>query len=543
MHPSDSKICIVAASLSVSSNDSGTGNHAWQLARLCLEHFGSLTLLYTGPSWSRRPDLEKSLTLAGARFVFLEDVPREPHEKNQWGIIDQSSAVCDFLKKESHTHIVFQDRRGIGFRTMQARRMAGEFENSVLILCVLGPSVYSLEKRQAWSRWPVVDSLADWCGRYSCEHADFVAFADAEVKNWMEGREWAAAKRTAVLPVLDISLEASRQKWIDLLSENPPPPRLGQIRAEIAANPPLVSVIIPHFNYGKYLPAALASIAASTYPNFEVFVVDDASTDELSLRVFREMRELYAGPKYAFISLQKNAGVAAARNHAATLACGEYLVFFDSDNIAGSGMLQFFVEGILYSGVDCCTCFYQAFENTAESNSGAALAWTATPIGPVLEIGWMENVFGDTNSIVKRGVFESLGGFRSECQPVEDFDFFLRACFAGWKLDVVPRFLFWYRDNHGGLRHNANRYNRYHTVLSAYTSGLPAFQQRIFKQIAYPLARIAGYPPQRWRWHDLSSDRTAPEDATPCRFAYSLLKQIEQYVRKRYFKRKKKQTG
>ncbi|MDD5262153.1 MAG: glycosyltransferase family A protein [Methylacidiphilales bacterium] len=542
MNPSAPQICIVAASLSASPNDEGAGGHALQLARLCLEHFGSLTVLYTGPRWDRQPGLEKSLTDAGARFVFLEDVPREPHENDQWGIIDQSSAVCDFLKTENHSHIVFQDQRGPGFRAIQARRIAGEFENSVLILCILAPSEYSLEKQEAWSRWPVVDALAGWCERYACEHADFVAFAGTEVRDWVTGREWVVAPKAALMPVPSDSLEASRQKWIDLFSERPPAARLEKIRAEIAANPPLVSVIIPYFNYGKYLPTALASIAASTYPNFEVFVVDDASTDEFSRRIFREMRELYDGPKYAFISRRENGGVAAVRNHAAALARGEYLVFFDSDNIADPGMLQSFVEGIIHGGVDCCTCYYKTFSNTTISDPETALAWVSTPIGAALEIGWMENVCGDANSIVRRDVFESIKGFRSECEPVEDFDFFLRVCFAGRKVDVVPRFLFWYRDNHGGLRHNANRYKRYHTILSTYTSGLPAFHQRIFKQIAYPLARLAGYPPQRWRWHDLPSDRTGPKDISPARFAYSLLKQIEQYVRKRYFKRAKNQS-
>jgi glycosyltransferase involved in cell wall biosynthesis len=85
-----------------------------------------------------------------------------------------------------------------------------------------------------------------------------------------------------------------------------------------------VSVIIPCYNHGRYLPEALASVWAQDYPAVEIIVVDDGSTDDT-----RTVAQRYASVRYYY---QPNQGPSAARNMGIAHSRGEYLVFLDADD-------------------------------------------------------------------------------------------------------------------------------------------------------------------------------------------------------------------
>jgi GT2 family glycosyltransferase len=87
--------------------------------------------------------------------------------------------------------------------------------------------------------------------------------------------------------------------------------------------PPLVSVIVPNYNYARTLPLCLASVRAQTYPNIELIVVDDRSTDD-SVRIAH-------GYGADVTVTDTNIGAPAARNVGATRAKGDILFFLDSD--------------------------------------------------------------------------------------------------------------------------------------------------------------------------------------------------------------------
>ncbi|MDD5262128.1 MAG: glycosyltransferase [Methylacidiphilales bacterium] len=547
MNANEPQICLVAGSLQEPSGCNPAGGHFLRLARLCRTRFGSVTVLYTGPDAGLRASIERSLSSSGIHLVRLERLPLEPHDKAYWGFINQSLAVYDFLKKQDYTHVLFQEHRGIGFRSVQARRMAGDFQNTLLMLAIFDPSERSLEAGETWPRWPIPAALASWCERYVCEHADLVVFGSDEIKRRMVENQWPVPTDNRVLPFFTDRLKSQanlkcnrpeldplEQEWLELFKKQAAPTNKHDvIRSKIALNPPLVSVVIAHYNHGRYLPETLASLEKSAYPNFEVIVVDDGSTDGFSLRVFHELQEQYPAPRYTFIAKSKNQGIGASRNHGAALAKGDYLVFVDADNIVLPEMLESFIEGIELSGVDCCTCFYKAFEDRPDP---LRIPWVVTPAGQAMEAGWVEDVFGDANCIVRRQVFLALQGFPEVLLLAEDWEFFINLSRSGYKLDVIPRFLFWYRDNPTGCRRSGSRYQKYKAILDAYASGLPEFYRRILKQIAYPLASDSGYPPQRWLWHELE-ENLKMEHRSLVQFTYFIIKQIEQFVRRKYLYR------
>ncbi len=89
---------------------------------------------------------------------------------------------------------------------------------------------------------------------------------------------------------------------------------------------PLVSIIIPCFNYGRYLRDAIESVISQGYPHKEIIVVDDGSSDET-----KQIAEKYQDVKYVY---QDNQGLSAARNTGIKNSRGDFLVFLDADDLS-----------------------------------------------------------------------------------------------------------------------------------------------------------------------------------------------------------------
>src|SRR5215204_3697695 len=96
---------------------------------------------------------------------------------------------------------------------------------------------------------------------------------------------------------------------------------------------PVVSVIIPIWNAVRFLPDAIESVFAQTYPHWELLLVDDASTDG-SGAIAREYAEAQPGKvRYLEHEGHQNRGVGASRNLGVWNATGRYIAFLDHDDI------------------------------------------------------------------------------------------------------------------------------------------------------------------------------------------------------------------
>ena len=97
---------------------------------------------------------------------------------------------------------------------------------------------------------------------------------------------------------------------------------------------PKISVIMPVFNAAPFVSAAIGSVLAQTCPDFELIIVDDASTDG--------SREIIAGfgdERIHKIWQEENLGAAYAKNTGLVVARGEFIAFLDADDIAFPGRL------------------------------------------------------------------------------------------------------------------------------------------------------------------------------------------------------------
>lgn len=106
---------------------------------------------------------------------------------------------------------------------------------------------------------------------------------------------------------------------------------------------PKVSVIVPSYNLGNYLPQTLQSVCAQTFEDWECIIVENGSTDG-SLEIVN--RWCAQDRRFVPVVFQQNQGVAAARNRGLELAEGEYILFLDADDLIAPGYMAAAVEAL-----------------------------------------------------------------------------------------------------------------------------------------------------------------------------------------------------
>jgi glycosyltransferase involved in cell wall biosynthesis len=121
-----------------------------------------------------------------------------------------------------------------------------------------------------------------------------------------------------------------------------------RLRSRPSRGAPLVSVIVPCFNHGRYLAGCLDSIRNQTYPSLEIFVVDDASTDPQTISRIEEL-ERHA-TDVTVIRMPENGGPSAARNAAIEQARGRYLLPVDADNLLTPDAVERLVNQLQAAG-------------------------------------------------------------------------------------------------------------------------------------------------------------------------------------------------
>ena len=91
--------------------------------------------------------------------------------------------------------------------------------------------------------------------------------------------------------------------------------------------PPLISVVIPCYNDGVFLPETIAHVRKQTFADYEIIVVNDGSTDARTLQVLEQLSE-----KGIKVLHKPNGRMSSARNHGVQHARGQYIAALDADD-------------------------------------------------------------------------------------------------------------------------------------------------------------------------------------------------------------------
>lgn len=182
-----------------------------------------------------------------------------------------------------------------------------------------------------------------------------------------------------------------------------------------------VSVVIPTYNCAPRLVRALRSVAAQTFRDVEIVVVDDGSTDDTADRVAAWTAQSGADVRYV---RQTNAGPAAARNHGMRLARGDAIAFLDADDEWRADKLHKQVP-LLTNTVGLVYCASSFVDSNATPLTHYVRS-IALHRGDILLPLFCDFFLLTSAVVISKAAYDAVGGFDEELEVGEDYEFFLR---------------------------------------------------------------------------------------------------------------------
>lgn len=224
-----------------------------------------------------------------------------------------------------------------------------------------------------------------------------------------------------------------------------------------AATAPKVSVVIPCYNYARYLPDAIQSVLhqKTSFP-FELIVVDDQSTDD-SIEVAQRLLDNV--PNAVVAKARENGGPSKARNYGISIAKGQYILCLDADDQlrAGEPVLQTFADaldadrtlGIVYAGL------------LAIGEDDALIPTNGTWPGP---FSFEQQIRGfnqvPTCCMFRKEVWRRAGGYKTRLEPAEDAELWLHMTTLGYRAQQVTSAQWFVYRYHDGSLSNEVRLNK-----------------------------------------------------------------------------------
>lgn len=245
---------------------------------------------------------------------------------------------------------------------------------------------------------------------------------------------------------------------------------------------PLVSVVIPTYNYGHCVAEAVESALTQTYPNVEVIVVDDGSTDDTRARLAPY------GDRIRYI-YQPNAGLSAARNTGIRAARGSYIALLDSDDAFHPRKLELQM-GYLTGHPEI------PFLATDHLGGPTCPPWSPPPDAPPVHRVKQEELviktrFGSCGVVVRKDCFDQVGLFDESLRSVEDRDMWIRLA-ARFPIALMRAPLWWYRSQPGSMSRNAEKMTYYERVVLDKAFAMPQLRhRRLLRRKALGLAAFS----------------------------------------------------
>lgn len=259
----------------------------------------------------------------------------------------------------------------------------------------------------------------------------------------------------------------------------------------------LVSVVIATYNMAQYLPLAVQSVLNQTFPNLEINVVDDGSTDNT-----REVIEQFSSDPRVHYHYQRNTGQAAAKNKGIQESKGDFIAFLDADDIWMPQKLE--KQLPLFGASKNVGVVYSTITYINEKGEILTTPKVNCYRGRITGRLLVENFVSFNTSIVRRECFESFGLFDESLPMGIDYDLWLRMS-TKYEFDYVEEPTIYYRIWPGQMSKN---------YVKRYECGIK-IMERVFKQ--HPGIVDKGIVKEAWAhtyvgrgncWFNFEKDRT-----------------------------------
>lgn len=210
-----------------------------------------------------------------------------------------------------------------------------------------------------------------------------------------------------------------------------------------------MDIILPYYNRSKYIEECISSLETQTFQDWNCIIVDDGSKP----KEFDFLENLLKNkPKFQLFKLEKNQGPATARNFAISKSTAKYLIFQDSDDVSLPNRFE-----ILYNHME---------KHQDIAILGSLTQWfnNEEPTWPFMTgIKKIKRSYKDfqhqvcfPTTIIRKSLFDEIGGFLPLLRYSEDTEFCLRASRLGYNINVLPERLYKYRHHLDNSRYNVN---------------------------------------------------------------------------------------
>lgn len=216
----------------------------------------------------------------------------------------------------------------------------------------------------------------------------------------------------------------------------------------------MVSVILPSYRMGRFVPQALASVGAQTHGEWELFLVDDHGPEDGTREAVEAFGRKHPLKRVEYIRNAENVGCGHSRNIAIAEARGDFLAFLDPDDFWAPRHLELALQGI--GAADLCFTRCRSI-NEEGADTGPHMGGRMDElVASFPQSLFRENFLLPSATVIRRDVIQRFGVFatREHALNAADWDFYLRCAGAGARFVFLPEETCNYRRHEGAATSN-----------------------------------------------------------------------------------------
>jgi glycosyltransferase involved in cell wall biosynthesis len=202
------------------------------------------------------------------------------------------------------------------------------------------------------------------------------------------------------------------------------------------------SILLPSYNYGNFVAEAIESVLAQTWSDFELIIIDDASTDD-SWSII----ERFQDPRVTAVRAVENRGLVATLNAAMELSTGDIVGVLNADDRYPARALQTYHDAFAaHPDADVIGSYVRTIDAAGKQSPRMQTEHfynTERDLSDPAQWVFQNPLAG--GALIRRAALDAVGGFGEDCAPIVDWNLWARCLAAGTAMSVLPEVLYEWR--------------------------------------------------------------------------------------------------